>query len=74
VSRSRRKTPRFGITTAESEKEYKQQEHSRERSAVRDALITEDDMPSRKKFGNRWGGPKDGKRYWKKAKAKDMRK
>lgn len=27
-----------------------------------------------KKFGNPWKAPKDGKHYWKKATAKDMRK
>lgn len=83
MTRSRRKTPIFGITTAESEKNFKAQEHQRERSAVRDVINgfivhdpSEEDatIPAPKKFGNPWAGPKDGRRFWKNAKEKDMRK
>jgi hypothetical protein len=59
---------------AESDKPYKKQEHGRERSRVKQAVNTDMPIPDPKKFGNRWGGPKDGKQYWSKATAKDMRK
>lgn len=74
MSRSKRKTKIFGITCAASEKIFKRQEHSRERSAVRDALNSDKDTPHPKKFGNRWAGPKDGRQYWRNANKKDMRK
>jgi hypothetical protein len=74
MSRSRRKKKIFGISTAETEKQFKAQEHSRERANVRDALNSDREIPHPKKFGNRWAGPKDGRQYWKKATAKDMRK
>lgn len=61
MSRSRRKTPMGGMAKAESEKEFKRQEHQRERANVRSGEI--DDVNS-KAFGNPWAGPKDGKRYW----------
>ena len=75
MSRSRRKTPIFGITTSESEKRFKQHEHQRERAAVRSVLRDEPEvLPDPKEFGNPWGGPKDGKLYWKGAKPSNMRK
>lgn len=83
MARSRRKTPIFGMTTAESEKAFKAQEHQRERSAVRDVLngfIVHDPseenamIPAPKKFGNPWAGPKDGRRFRKSPAPKNMRK
>jgi hypothetical protein len=74
VSKSRRKTPVFGITTAESDKEFKRREHKRERTVVRDSLAVGVDVPHPKQFGNPWASEKDGKRYWHAAEAKDMRK
>ncbi len=71
MSRSRKKHPIIGMTTAETEKQFKQQEHSRERAAVRDALRTDKEiLPHPKEFGDPWDGPKDGKRIW----TDDMRK
>lgn len=65
MSRSRKKKPITGITLAETEKEFKQQEHQRERSRVRDALKTgKEVLPHHKEFGDPWDGPKDGKRIW----------
>jgi hypothetical protein len=62
MSRSCRKTPITGVTTAESEKAYKQQEHRRERAYVRDALRSgSEEVPGSKEFGNPWSGDKDGK-------------
>lgn len=65
MSRSRKKKPITGITCAETEKEFKQQEHSRERAHVRDALKTDKEvLPHPKQFGDPWHGPKDGKQIW----------
>lgn len=65
MSRSFKKKPITGITTAETEKEFKQQEHQRERSRVRDALKTDKEvLPHPKEFGDPWNGPKDGKQVW----------
>lgn len=65
MSRSRKKHPITGITTAETEKKFKQQEHSRERAAVRDALKTDKELlPHPNEFGDPWDGPKDGKTIW----------
>lgn len=65
MSRSRKKNPITGMTTAETEKEYKRQEHQRERAGVRAALADFDAegeaLPHPKEFGNPWAGPKDGK-------------
>lgn len=65
MSRSRKKHPITGITMAETDKPFKQQEHQRERSAVRDALRTEKEIvPHPKEFGNPWSSAKDGKQVW----------
>lgn len=65
MSRSRKKVPVAGITTAETEKEFKQQEHQRERARIRTALANFDEdgelLPHPKQFGDPWDGPKDGK-------------
>lgn len=67
MSRSRKKHPITGMTTAETEKEFKQQEHQRERARVRTALADfdaeGDALPHTKQFGDPWSGPKDGRRY-----------
>lgn len=64
MSRSRKKTPIGGITTAQTDKPFKRREHSRERAAVRDALVAGRDAPHPKTFGNPWSSDKDGKKYW----------
>jgi hypothetical protein len=65
MSRSRKKHPITGITTAETDKPFKQQEHQRERSAVRDALKTEKEvLPSPREFGDPCKSMKDGKTVW----------
>lgn len=67
MTRSRKKIPITGMTCAETEKEFKQQEHQRERARVRTALANLDDeggvLPHPNEFGNPWSGPKDGRRY-----------
>lgn len=60
MSRSRRKTPIIGITTARSDKPFKVAEHRRERCAVRTALASHADVDLNKAFGNPWNAPKDG--------------
>jgi hypothetical protein len=68
MSRSRKKKPITGITGSETEKDWKQQEHQRERANVRTALANFDEdgdvLPAPLEFGNPWAGPKDGKRDW----------
>jgi hypothetical protein len=63
MSRSRKKTPIVGMTTAESDKPFKRSEHSRERAAVRVALQAGSEPPSPRAFGDPARGEKDGKRY-----------
>lgn len=63
MSRSRRKTPIVGITTAESDKAFKEAEHRRERRAVKATVNTGDEPPAPKAFGNPWAGEKDGKQW-----------
>lgn len=66
MTRSFKKNPVIGHTTAETEKKFKQQEHQRERKRVNDALKVDPEkevLPAPKEFGNPWAGPKDGKHY-----------
>lgn len=80
MSRSRKKHPITGITKAESEKDWKQQESQRLRKRVNDALKSDPErevLPHEREFGNPWLGPKDGKQvfdetdpYYAKAKRK----
>lgn len=68
MSRSRKKKPITGVTKADTEKDWKQQEHQRERANVRTALANFDEeadvLPDPDEFGNPWKGPKDGKIDW----------
>jgi hypothetical protein len=65
MSRSRRKTPITGITTARSNKEFKQIEHRRERAIARTAIAAgKEDILHPKATGNEWASPRDGKRWW----------
>lgn len=74
MSRSRRKTPIFGITTAESDKWFKSHENRRQRRVVKIEVEMGVSPTAAKAFGNPWSSTKDGKRWWNKASAKDMRK
>ena len=78
MSRSYRHFPVFATTTAASEKRFKASEHRRERHHVRQRLrIATDDTDRRlhrEPFGNPSAGPKDGKVYWPRAAARDLRK
>ena len=61
MSRSRKKTPVAAITTAASDKAFKQSEHRRARRAVKALDLTESDPPGEKAFGDPWSSCKDGK-------------
>lgn len=64
MARSRRKNPGCGTTTAASDKPFKQQEHRRERAALRRVNIVTNDPLSTRQFGNPWRGEKDGKQWF----------
>tara|TARA_Y100000034_G_scaffold137014_1_gene218435 strand:- start:4788 stop:5030 length:243 start_codon:yes stop_codon:yes gene_type:complete len=80
MSRSRKKTKVFGITTADSEKQAKRRANRRFRRICKLYLqdIMDDDedsaFPELEEVSNVWSMDKDGKRYWSDATDKDMRK
>tara|TARA_R110000782_G_scaffold78293_5_gene156113 strand:- start:105304 stop:105540 length:237 start_codon:yes stop_codon:yes gene_type:complete len=78
MSRSRRKTPIFGITTAVSEAEWKAKAARKLRHKVKQALTSELDGDSfagkRWEVVDPWDGPKDGKKWWGQPSSRDMRK
>jgi hypothetical protein len=65
MSRSRRKTPVIGMTTAPSNKPFKVDEHRAERHTVRATIkrsLDSDDRALHSKiYGDPWKSPKDGK-------------
>lgn len=69
MTRSRRKTPIMGNTTAKSEKWWKTEANRAMRRCPVDA-----EPPKKIEFSNIWDGPKDGKHYFKNAEDKWMRK
>jgi hypothetical protein len=74
MTNSRRRTPIFPITTAESEKQFKRAENRRERRAAKIAIEAGNDAPSGKAFGDPWNGDKDGRAYWTGAGEEEMMK
>ncbi len=71
MSRSRRKTPIFGISTCHSERQDKKIWHQRWRSRERTALTstTPNDLDAHlpileKQVSNVWDMGKDGRQYW----------
>ena len=69
MSRSRRKTPIFGYTSSDSERQDKQIWHRRWRHNERQALATADDFDAhltllRDDVSSTWNMDKDGKHYW----------
>jgi hypothetical protein len=68
MSRSRRKTPIIGITSAPSDKPWKVAEHKRERRVTRAVLALSLDGDDARLHGRNYGDPwcseKDGKAYW----------
>jgi hypothetical protein len=78
MSRSYRKTPIFGHTTAESDHEWKKKAARLLRHRVKQHLDATLDgsrfAGKRWDLVNPWSSEKDGKHYWAKAKARNMRK
>lgn len=82
MSRSRRHTPILGITNSQSEKDDKQRAAMRVRKKVHDRLkphiACDDDfdIPAVVEHprSGQWTFARDGKHYWAKATARDMRK
>ncbi len=78
MSRSYRKTPIFGNTTAKSDAEWKKKASRKLRHKVKQHLeaTLDGDRFAGKSWDaeNPWCAPKDGKFYSVKAKPKDMRK
>jgi hypothetical protein len=74
MTRSIRKTPIVGMTTAETDKPYKALEHRRERRAVKVALRADEPLPDRRAFGDPWDGDKDGKQFLADPEPRDLRK
>ncbi|APX17992.1 hypothetical protein BWR17_19055 (plasmid) [Phaeobacter inhibens] len=63
MSRSYRKTPICGMTTAASDKVFKKAEHKRAKRAVNAGDLSRDGPLAGRSFGNPWGAPKDGKQW-----------
>lgn len=72
MSRSRRKTPIFGITTSESESVDKKIWHKAYRRSAKQSKC--DEPISHLEHSNVWNMSKDGKRYWKDPPKKYFRK
>lgn len=69
MSRSRKKTPIFGYTSAESERDDKRIWHGRARSRERQALHTVEDFDAHlttadDQASSTWEMDKDGKHFW----------
>lgn len=68
MTRSRRKTPIFGFTSCDSEKQDKKIWHGRMRAHERDALAKSDfeaHLTTRKEqVSDTWNMDKDGRYYW----------
>ena len=78
MSRSRRKTPISGITTAESEAEWKAKAARSARHATKQTLLQtlDGDQLEVKRWAHvdPWTGPKDGKGWFRSSDPRNMRK
>ena len=78
MSRSRRKTPIFGHTSAESDHPWKKAVARKLRRRVKEHLVATLDgdrfIGKRWDLDNDWSSEKDGKSYWRDWDAKSMRK
>lgn len=63
MSRSRKRSPAGGITTARSDKAWKRIAARRMRAAERVALSSGSDVPDRRVIDSVWNWAKDG-RHW----------
>ena len=64
MSRSKKKSPVLAMTCAESEKDWKKENHRRFRRKTKTALQTGEEPPEIKEVTEIWDSPKDGKRWW----------
>lgn len=75
MSRSRKKTPKKGITLADTEKDNKREANRKLRRVTKIKVKRgEDELPDIKEVSNVWAFNKDGKRYLKNPTPKDLRK
>lgn len=75
MSRSRKKNPVKGITSADSEKEDKRNANRKFRRKIKQEVNKgEDQLPEIRELSNVWEFDKDGKRYDKDLPKKDLRK
>lgn len=75
MARSKRKTPIFGNTTSSSEKMDKRRWNKRFRRVAKSMVLKDQEIPKKiEAVTNQWDGNKDGKHFFKKFIAKDMRK
>jgi hypothetical protein len=77
MARSRKKAPFVPVSTSTSEKADKVAAHRKERRKVRTILAVKPDvevLPHRRRISNVWAYAKDGKRYLKSPRPKDLRK
>ena len=63
MSRSRKRTPICGITTARSDRAWKRRGHRSYRQCERQALHAGRDVPDRRLCMNVWASDKDGKQW-----------
>ncbi|MGY3609186.1 hypothetical protein ACWGQQ_35295 [Bradyrhizobium sp. Lot33] len=62
------------MTTAESDKPFKEAEHRPERRAVRSAIKAGEPIPDVREFGDPWASEKDGKQFLADADERHLRK
>ncbi|MCU0437460.1 MAG: hypothetical protein MUC49_06050 [Raineya sp.] len=75
MSRSKKKTPIIGITSSETEKEDKKLANRKFRKVVKAQIKKEKDILALvKEVSNVWSFAKDGKKYVKNPKEKNLRK
>jgi len=63
MSRSKRKTPIYGISTSESDDWWKRKANRKHRHRVKEALATGEEIPLVRETSDVYGSPKDGKQY-----------
>jgi hypothetical protein len=77
MSRSRKKTPKLGFSSSDSEKQDKLTVHRKERRGARQVLQASKDseaISGEHKRSGGWNFAKDGKRWVKQPRSKEMRK
>lgn len=63
MSRSRKKVPITGMTTATSDRDWKRWGHRRDRQSERQALHHGRDVPDRRTHMDVWNSDRDGKQW-----------